>query len=177
MNHLHKGGAVMLLNIDFFICTFVVVFHSSSRGYVLVCICMWVCMCFFHFSSVASTSSSKSWPHLIWQPLPAHMLLSEGWSAGLNKSRQHSTARQESAPYISCGTADMTGLELATVSRALSLISQRQICSKTTNSLWFRCWMWRSNILRYAASAEGFGGRKGCWVSLWKDVTRIISYV
>lgn len=39
----------------------------------------------------------QSWPHLIWQPLPAHMLLSEGWSAGLNRSRQSRAARQERA--------------------------------------------------------------------------------
>lgn len=44
----------MLLNIDFFICTFVVVSHNSSRGYVLVCVCMGGCA-LFRSSSVAST--------------------------------------------------------------------------------------------------------------------------
>lgn len=45
----------MVLNIDFFICTFVVVSHNSSEGYELVCICVCARVWFIGSFSVAST--------------------------------------------------------------------------------------------------------------------------
>lgn len=48
MNHRNREGVVMLLNIDFFIWTFVVVSHNSSSGYMLVCVRMCVCVSVFY---------------------------------------------------------------------------------------------------------------------------------
>lgn len=53
MNRLNGEWVVMLLNIDSFISTFVVVSHNSSRG--CACWCMHVRVCFIRSSSVAST--------------------------------------------------------------------------------------------------------------------------
>lgn len=77
MNDLNLYGVVMLLNIDFCFCTFVVASHNTSSRYTLVCLCMCVCV-LYSFLLCSIHKASKSWPYLIWQLLPAHMLLSEG---------------------------------------------------------------------------------------------------